>query len=66
VLCNSGIAHVLFTCSIELILLASSAGADTGWGMQGMHPPTRLEVVLTWHLISLKIITKNIFVLYIT
>jgi len=29
-------------------------GADTG----GMHPPTRPKEVLTWHLISLKIIAK--------
>jgi len=41
------------------------AGADTG-GMQGMHPSTRPKEVLTWHLISLKIIAKNIFVLHIT
>jgi len=31
-----------------------------------MHPPTRPKEVLTWHLISLKIIAKNIFVLHIT
>jgi len=40
-------------------------GADTG-GVQGMHPLTRPKEVLTWHLISLKIIAKNIFVLHIT
>ena len=33
------------------------AGVDTG-GMQGMHPLTRPKEVLTWHLISLKIIAK--------
>jgi len=37
-------------------------GADTG----GMHPPTRPKQVLTWPLISLKIIAKSIFVLHIT
>ena len=43
------------------------SGADTGGGMQGMHPPlTRPKEALTWHLISLKIIAKNIFVLHIT
>jgi len=41
------------------------SGADTG-GVQGMHPPTRPKEVLTWRLISLKIIVKNIFVLHIT
>jgi len=40
------------------------SGADTG-GMHPLHPPTRPKEVLTWHLISLKIIAKNIFVLYI-
>jgi len=33
-------------------------GADTGVCVQGMHPPTRPKGVLTWHLISLKIIEK--------
>ena len=42
------------------------SGANTGEGTQGMHPPTRPIEVLTWHLISLKIIPKNIFVLHIT
>jgi len=40
--------------------IMTGAGADTG----GMHPPTRPKVVLTRHLISLKIIAKNIFVLH--
>jgi len=31
------------------------------WGVQGMHPPTRPKGVLTWHLISLKIIAKIFF-----
>jgi len=38
--------------------------AQTQWGMQGIHPPTRPKEVLTRHLISLKIIAKNIFVLH--
>ena len=46
--------------------LWTQAGSDTRGGMQGMHPPTRPKKVLTWHLISLKIIAQNIFVLYIT
>jgi len=35
-------------------------------GYVGDASPTRTKKVLTWHLISLKIITKNIFVLHIT
>jgi len=46
-------------------LVSPPAGADTR-EMQGMHPPTRPKEVLTWHLISLKLIDKNIVVLYIT
>jgi len=34
-------------------------------GCRGCIPPTRPKQVLTWHLISLKIIAKTIFVLYI-
>jgi len=41
----------------------SATGADTG-GVPGMHPPTRSKEVLTRHLLSLKIIAKNIFVLH--
>ena len=47
-------------------LLPASTQARTQGGMQGMHSPTRPKEVLTWHLISLKIIDKNIFVLRIT
>jgi len=36
----------------------SEAGADTGRGCRGCIPPTRPKEVLTWHLISLKIIAK--------
>jgi len=35
-------------------------------GHRGMHSPTRLKMLLTWHLISLKIVIKSIFVLHIT
>jgi len=35
-------------------------------GFRGCIPPTRPKKVLTWHLISLKIIAKSIFVLHIT
>jgi len=40
-------------------------GADTGGEDAGDEPPTRPKDVLTWHLISLKLIAKNIFVLHI-
>jgi len=35
-------------------------------GCRGCTPPTRPKEVLTWHLTSLKLIAKNIFVLHIT
>jgi len=35
-------------------------------GARDASLPTRPKEVLTWHLISLKIIAKNIFVLHIT
>jgi len=41
-----------------------SGQSRTQGGLQGMHPPTRPKEVLTRHLISLKIIAKNIFVLH--
>jgi len=43
--------------------MSQQTGADT---VGGMHLPTRPKEVLTRHLISLKIIAKNIFVLHIT
>jgi len=40
------------------------AGVDTGGDAGYALPPTRPKEVLTRHLISLKIIAKNIFVLH--
>jgi len=40
--------------------------ARTQGGCRGYIPPTRPKEVLIWHLIWLKIIAKNIFVLHIT
>jgi len=40
--------------------------ARTQGGCRGCITPTRPKEVLTWHLISLKINAKNIFVLHIT
>jgi len=40
--------------------------ARTQAGCRGCIPHTRPKEVLTWHLMSLKIIVNNIFVLHIT
>jgi len=58
--------NAALTNEIDQDISKSHPGADTGGGLQGMHPPTRPKEVLTWHLISLKILAKNIFVLHIT
>jgi len=55
------------TITLELLLYTEQQpqpGADTGGDAGDASPPTRPKEVLTQHLISLKIITKNIFVLH--
>jgi len=49
----------------SVVMAAYLPGADTGGEDAGDEPPTRPKDVLTWHLISLKLIAKNIFVLHI-
>jgi len=43
-----------------------SPGVDTGGGHAGDASPTTPKEVLTWHLISGKIIAKNFFALHTT
>jgi len=51
-----------FSLAMHKIILSGSRRGHRG----GCIPPTRPKEVLTWHLVSLKIIAKNIFVLHIT
>jgi len=62
---SSSFQRVVTVHCLAALNLGTGAGADTG-GCRGCIPPTRPKEVLTWHLISLKIIAKNIFVLHIT
>jgi len=53
---------VKHSCSLKaMIFNRGSRQARTQGAMQGMHPPNRPKEVLTWHLISLKIIAKIFF-----
>ena len=52
--------NAALTNEIDQDISKSHPGADTGGGLQGMHPPTRPEKLLTWYSISFKIITKSI------